>query len=680
MFQPVPTIREKIKLRLVVPILLITLGIFGSAAAGYVAWLQFRTSPTLRNSEEGLRQQNVALLAAYTQWNVSSGASRAEAEKQLQQAAERRRAVFRSLVRTKPQDALRGLLTAAQEQKLAQSLGTRIDQRTSMTGTWAFRHWDDTARHTSGRRQYIVADNKNVRVVGDDAVLQAIKPAESVTVEGFLVDDRFLAVSIDETQSVTIQPQAATSRKLAVIMGRFSDMLEQSWTPAQVNAFVLTGPASVASQFGESSYARLELSGDVFGWFPLNLNATCNEHTVELAAIAAADASIDYGAYTDVLVLAPHTLSCGYTGNSSFVPQPFQTQDGDVSLTVAYVVTTQAMQTGNYTMIHELSHNLGLDHAWAWECHTEIYAPFGCLKKFEPYSPFAGYFHHTGPHKRRLGWLQNDRVQTITQSGTYHIEPLETASSGVKLLRVPVGANTHEYLYLEFRQPIGFDNDAFGFLRNYGGATGPLIHHEVRNQFAPPDDSSYLLDFTPNLLWNGQPSIGPNDYSDLYNAPLPAGQSRTFGLATLRTVAVSPEGTDIEIQFSGTPCVEQAPTAIFQPASAGLDRSTGQTSVSVQMLVTNHDTGACPASSVVVQPDPALTAGWTVRSNATQLSIAAGQTDAVWYTLTPKEGSPEGSAAYSFTAQNTFDPALTSSANLRLTYRSAAPGKQTIEE
>ena len=232
------------------------------------------------------------------------------------------------------------------------------------------------------------------------------------------------------------------------------------------------------------------------------------------------------------------------------------------------------------SIIHELSHTIGTGHGYGIHCLTsplpnhsylkwEGGSPFSrgqmldsiheenlpddhqCtwIQYADPYSPTGHSLGHLNAvEKEELGWLapkpsgctdvkrqdmcyefSSDRewpeIQTVTRSGIYEIEPIETNTNGIKALKIkrsgpdPGSAGfsaeprlliTHNYLYLEYRQPIGFDtridsstSDVF---------EGITIHALGRN------GESLILDATPNpLLLDFEHSVLP--VGDVFEDP-----------------------------------------------------------------------------------------------------------------------------------------------------------------
>jgi len=118
-------------------------------------------------------------------------------------------------------------------------------------------------------------------------------------------------------------------------------------------------------------------------------------------------------------------------------------------------------------VIHELGHNLGVWHAGALDCGTEIlyggcqWIGYGNLFDvmgrgwyFES-NPNAAY-HFNAFFKETFKWITEKDVLRITKNGTYELKPLE--KSGAVIAEVKqLGYPQLAPYYLEYRVPFGYD-------------------------------------------------------------------------------------------------------------------------------------------------------------------------------------------------------------------------------
>jgi hypothetical protein len=127
---------------------------------------------------------------------------------------------------------------------------------------------------------------------------------------------------------------------------------------------------------------------------------------------------------------------------------------------------------------HELGHNFGSLHASSLDCPNLPISPryaesYSDCQFFEYGDEFdimgLGPGHFNAPHKELMGWFNQSNLLTVSASGQYTLEPYETSSAGLKALKIQRTAS--DYLYLEYRQPIGFDSTLHPASFN-----GTLIH------------------------------------------------------------------------------------------------------------------------------------------------------------------------------------------------------------
>jgi hypothetical protein len=80
----------------------------------------------------------------------------------------------------------------------------------------------------------------------------------------------------------------------------------------------------------------------------------------------------------------------------------------------------------------------------------------------------GGVAQFQGFNRATQGWFDNCNLVTASRNGVFTLVPIETASAGIQVLRVPAAQSlcpepgTPCFYYIEQRQPIGaFDSDPF---------------------------------------------------------------------------------------------------------------------------------------------------------------------------------------------------------------------------
>lgn len=157
-------------------------------------------------------------------------------------------------------------------------------------------------------------------------------------------------------------------------------------------------------------------------------------------------------------------------------PLPYTT---DASNYHASVVLLDHRAIFGVTPTHELGHSMGFGHASAL---TAVGGPaippdlinlspdkgFGATTSYHEYGDDddimgGGDGHVSTIFKNKAGWLVPGQVETVTQSGEYTLDQLQLPSSGVKMIKLPLGKKIkyiHEdgdesYYFMEYRKPLG---------------------------------------------------------------------------------------------------------------------------------------------------------------------------------------------------------------------------------
>ena len=317
---------------------------------------------------------------------------------------------------------------------------------------------------------------------------------------------------------------------------------------------------SLAGYIREASYGRSWVTGEAFGPVPLARYYDPDSNADRLGAlqavIDATASAIDFSRYNRLVLVWPATPGHDIPGHGSIgCLSPFSSPNlpgigkfagSGFWLIIARRVSYESMLG---TIIHEFGHNLGLNHADSLSfAPAALGAPgspgtrkgYGDVNSTMGMSDFLG--HRAAPHKHKLGWLEPETSLRAVESGsTLRLLPYESAAPGLKALRVRRAPGSDKWLWLEYRQPAGYDIR----LGNPGGQifTGALVHYEDR-EAVNEWDTTMLLDFGA-----AQTS---NDFQD---AALASGQSWSdaWGPLTIRAGKADASGLDVTVAYDA-PC------------------------------------------------------------------------------------------------------------------------------
>jgi M6 family metalloprotease-like protein len=445
------------------------------------------------------------------------------------------------------------------------------------------------------------------------------------------------------TSASTSGANSATTgaQNIAVILVTFPSVaLPANLTPQSLQQiFFATTGQSVNGYLQEVSYGQTSATGDVFGPFELGGDySSCNTVQLEDDAVAASVAAgANFNNYTQVFVIFPDTLSCGWNGLAQIGSSSTTFSSGTFTisssfLTAATSASSQLTGGGMQVATHELGHNFGLRHAQARDFGTEALGPIGAAGTLYEYgnefSTMGNWTpgHYAAPHKAEvLNWMsQGTDYQVVQSSGSYTLGPLEAGGGSLKALKVQRGTgNSGYYLWIEYRQPIGSYDTTFYTQQPYSGA---FINYE------DPTTGAYtqLLDFTP------ESDVSNGEGSDFGDPALVAGKTWTdpYSDLSLTVTGATSSGLSVSVGYSGVAtCTHADPTLILTPLNPSL--FPGQ-SASYSATLTNNDMAACASSTFTLSST--APSGWSTSFSQSGITLPPGQTTS----FTMSKGAPSG--------------------------------------
>lgn len=386
-------------------------------------------------------------------------------------------------------------------------------------------------------------------------------------------------------------------RRTLVILVNFKDNPTEPWTKDYARNVVF---GATSDFMFENSGRQTWLSGDVAGWFTIDLSSTvCDIDTLAYQAKNAATTSgIVLTNYQHIVYSFPKN-GCGGLGVGTVGGNPSQ----------AWIIGLLDMSK----VSHELGHNLGLYHAMALDCGTaslgENCTVMAYGNAFDAMgNTYAGHFNAF--MKERLGWLNagnSSQIMTVEGSGSYTLDPYESVSTGPKVLKIlkstdPVTGKRSWY-YVESRQAIGFD----AFLSGFPNVTnGVLIHTGTEGN----GDSSYLLDMTPSSQL-----LTTKDWLD---PALTAGESFIDPVAGITVTAdsVAAAGAVVTVTLSGGGGATSTGSPIVSVSTDASSYAKGQTvTVTASVSAGGNPVGNAAVGFTIAKPNGAIVTASTITGN-----------------------------------------------------------------
>lgn len=337
----------------------------------------------------------------------------------------------------------------------------------------------------------------------------SIPPGSTVRVKGTPVkkndgQEEIPAEHIELVESSVAQsnPISGTNR-LAVIMVNFNNLSVSSPTNAQVKSSMDSG---FTPFMAEMSFNNASFPVDVYGWVTMNTPATCDIGVYGQPAITAADSLVNYNNYKYVMVVFPNN-TCSYGGVAYYPPGvTYQTGEGAKTIQLSALPHNYILPWGRQVGAHELGHSMGLKHANGWECGTTSIGPSCTSTAYADHFDVMGYSYTYGAHygaynKEFLQWVPSSSAQLVTQSGTYTVQRVETATTGIQSLKIP-REGTSTYYNVENRTAILWDQSLPS--NAVSGGLLKIIANTI----------SGIVALEPNIIDSSPNSQASNDFND----------------------------------------------------------------------------------------------------------------------------------------------------------------------
>ena len=292
-------------------------------------------------------------------------------------------------------------------------------------------------------------------------------------------------------------------KKIVAVLVNFADDQSQPISIQQAQDRLFNSNRSLASYMSEVSYGKMNLTGQVYGWFTSSLTQS-EASEYPFPTIKEVITYVDYV----MIIYGPH-LNTSWAGSADLGKRKVQTWDGESYLGVTLINDNLNYFSNGNTLggipIHELGHNIGLYHANNLECGdvsiannciSDVYGDmFDIMGSHQPgvWGQFNGF------HKSKIGWLNSENIIEVNGivNQDFTIYPIELPGSQLKMLKI----DTPYFNYsVEYRKPIGFDK---GFDKFYNAQNvmsfveevydGALVHIDLFNL-----GDTQLIDMSPH--------------------------------------------------------------------------------------------------------------------------------------------------------------------------------------
>jgi len=478
---------------------------------------------------------------------VAPGSNAAEVRSSIKNMAERRKNLFLTLARNNPQEANSYILDAQTRSELYNFTENCIEVEKEETGQLITRHVDFYPDDESKDGVFLVQENDTLLQIHPTQFNETLVSGSHVTVKGYKLDNDFI---VDSTNPDNIKIQKKLgfvspaearvdssfgTQKLVVILANFSNTTPPIDKPT-VHANIFT---NVKNYYVENSYNNMTLSGSTVDWRRIGIDLTCDSYAIRNKALSFFDPYIDYRNYTRVMVVSPFTFTtCRFQGEQ--LGTQYYPYDGGVTLSSTVVAAEAAGSL--YIPAHELGHDFGVHHA-----------SFNGSEYADPYDVMGKNTgrHMDAPHKIDIGWLSGSRVATISKSVRLNLSPMSNTGTSLKALRVPKPGGG--YVFVEYRQAVGYDSSFATELPNSDVYSGALLHTYESNCY---QCHSYLI--------HGTGSTNPE------TAALNVNQSYTIPNSTtmIKVISRTTSALTVDVWLNGEPPTAASPTPTRTPTPA----------------------------------------------------------------------------------------------------------------
>ncbi|MFT7669666.1 MAG: M6 family metalloprotease-like protein [Planctomycetota bacterium] len=243
-----------------------------------------------------------------------------------------------------------------------------------------------------------------------------------------------------------LHPPSTGTLKAVMLFARFPDG-EEDLSMKELHRLLVP---QAAQFFESSSYGKLKLEVTPhFEWYAMKGASTdpgydCSKHETHKGyvqeVVAAADEDIDFSDYALIYVVA--NKAPGTFNSPTFNAhggEGFRADGHEIRSAVTFGNDVRGENWGWQTLVHETGHVLGLPDLYSYEPSKGVYKNIHRFTgSWDPMGFQCHSRHYLAWHKRKLGWLDDEHFEVITEGkGTAELSHIESGR-GLKALVLPI--------------------------------------------------------------------------------------------------------------------------------------------------------------------------------------------------------------------------------------------------
>ena len=291
----------------------------------------------------------------------------------------------------------------------------------------------------------------------------------------------------EDSGETNLEDNLGEQKTLVALIG-FKNQ-ENKITRQQAHDLIQNNPNSLNTFIKENSNNKAWLESDVLDWVELDKEAdeyfsadNYDNEKYHDDAIAAISNLADLASY-DRLILMGSRSERGNPGCYAYQTKRYVGPDNH------YFGYFAVMGGGGLAddvvgcltpgrIAHEYGHTFGFGHIFETDCAIgdlpqsliDRHFDNSCQNKgyWETYDTMSfdvNYPLYSAIWRSEAGWLEDDQVTVVSESGLYTLTQASLSSSGTKLLKIPIGQGLEGkqlYYYVEYRKKLGgFDEEEF---------------------------------------------------------------------------------------------------------------------------------------------------------------------------------------------------------------------------